>query len=449
MRLGRFWIFLAVSFFLLNGDGLTEEDSFTIALTGDAIITRRLSVYREEDFLAMIKILRSADVAVTNFEVLLHDYEPFPMHQSGGTYMRADPVMAEELVWAGFDIVARANNHSGDYGVGGMRLTTKYLDAAGLVHAGVGESLPEAREARFLDTAAGRVAFLSCASTFPDHSRAGNIRAGITPRPGMNPLRFFSTYVLAKDVFTVLKTSLRELGIRMGEKEEEFRFQGQRFVAGAKPGVLTKLHEGDLHEITSAIRNASRQADYTILSLHAHEGLNSRFVPADFLVTFARAAVDAGADVVFGHGPHVLRGIEIYKGKPIFYSLGDFVFQNETLLRLPAENYEPYGLGPDSSVADFNDARYDFDRRGFPATPEIWEAVIAVPLFRGKELVEVKLYPISLGYGKPRPQRGQPQLAEPELSRKIILDLKRLSEPFGTRVELVNGIGFIQIGEKE
>ena len=53
-------------------------------------------------------------------------------------------------------------------------------------------------------------------------------------------------------------------------------------------------------------------------------------MPADFIPIFARAVIDAGADVFVGHGPHVLRGIEIYKGKPIFYSLSNFIFQNET-----------------------------------------------------------------------------------------------------------------------
>ena len=71
---------------------------------------------------------------------------------NGGTYMRADPSIAKELVWAGFDMVARANNHTGDYGVEGARLTTRHVAAAGLVQAGFGESLREAREARFLDT---------------------------------------------------------------------------------------------------------------------------------------------------------------------------------------------------------------------------------------------------------------------------------------------------------
>src|SRR6187402_189145 len=107
------------------------------------------------------------------------------------------------------------------------------------------------------------------------------------------------------------------------------------------------------------------------------EGHIDRLVPAQFLVTFARAMVDAGADVFAGHGPHVLRGVEIYKGKPILYSLGDFIFQNETLLRLPSENYETYELGADAHVADFNDRRYQNDQAGFPADRLIWEAMVA------------------------------------------------------------------------
>ena len=79
----------------------------------------------------MIKLIRSADVAFTNFEMLLHDYEPYPMHKSGGTYMRAKPSLAKELVWAGFDMVSTANNHTGDYGTQGMRLTLKYLNDYG------------------------------------------------------------------------------------------------------------------------------------------------------------------------------------------------------------------------------------------------------------------------------------------------------------------------------
>src|SRR5437867_2464949 len=127
-----------------------SDKTMTMALTGDSIITMRLSVHTDPQFTKMIDMIRGADAAFTNLEMLFHDYEPYPSTQSGGTYMRADPALAKELVWAGFDMVGRANNHANDYGVEGTRLTTKYVAKAGLVEAGVGESLREARGARFV-----------------------------------------------------------------------------------------------------------------------------------------------------------------------------------------------------------------------------------------------------------------------------------------------------------
>jgi poly-gamma-glutamate synthesis protein (capsule biosynthesis protein) len=155
--------------------------------------------------------------------------------------------------------------------------------------------------------------------------------------------------------------------------------------------------------------------------------------------------IDAGADVVTGHGPHVLRGVEIYKGKPIFYSLGDFIFQNETLLRLPAENYEPYDLGPESHVNDFNDRRYNFDKSGFPADRQIWEGVLAMPRWSGKSLKEILLYPVTLGFGQSRAKRGRPMLAEGDLAKKIIDDVIQYSTPFGTTVTFEGGVGRVTL----
>ncbi len=455
-----------------------DGGAFSMALTGDSIITRRLSVYTEPAFLRMIDLIRGADVAFTNLEMLFHDFEPYPMNESGGTYMRAEPALAKELVWAGFDLVSRANNHTGDYGVEGMRLTTKYVAAAGLVQAGVGESLLEAREPTFLETAKARVALISVASTFPDHSRAGRSRGDMRARPGLNPLRYTTTYTTTPDGLARLRDALAASGLSGGGRgastlrepqgrpeqgrgapgsgqgppagsgqsaPQSLNALGTRVVAGDTPGIRTAPHEGDLKEIAAAVRSAARLADYTIVTSHSHEGNRDRLVPAQFLVTFAHAMVDAGADVFVGHGPHVLRGIEIYKGKPILYSLGDFIFENETLLRLPSENYEPYNLGTDAHVADFNDRRYDGDRRGFPADPLIWEAVIAVPRFRDKALVELALHPISLGHGKPAFERGRPMPADPELGKKIVDDLIRLSEPFGTRITYRDGVGYVRL----
>ena len=192
------------------GGSQTPTD-FTIALTGDSIITRRLSVYTEPAFTRLIELVRGADAAFTNIEMLFHDFEPYPMNESGGTYMRAEPALAKELAWAGFDLGSLANNHTGDYGALGMRLTKKYVAEAGIVAAGSGESLPEAREAKFLETPKGRIALISVASTFPDHSRAGRTRGDVPARPGLSPLRFTTTYVVTKERFEQLRLAAGEL----------------------------------------------------------------------------------------------------------------------------------------------------------------------------------------------------------------------------------------------
>jgi poly-gamma-glutamate synthesis protein (capsule biosynthesis protein) len=440
-----------------------SASTFSMALTGDSIITRRLSPYNEPEYVKMLGLIRGADAAFTNLEMLFHDYETYAMNASGGTYMRADPALAKELAWAGFDLVSRANNHTGDFAVDAMRLTTRYVREAGLVQAGVGESLNEAREPGFLEAARGRVALIACASTFPDHSRAGRSRGDMPARPGLNPLRFTTTYVTTAEGLARLREGMTAAGIggrggggrgRGGAAgaatpPQSLSIFGERVVVGDTPGVRTTPNKQDLDEIGAAVKSASKFADYTIVTIHAHEGGGAgggRTAPAEFLVTFARAMIDAGADVFVGHGPHVLRGIEIYKGKPIFYSLGDFIFQNDTLQRFPSENYESANLGPGALPGDFNDSRYGADdSRGFPADRLIWESVVAMPRFKGKQLVDIALHPISLGFQKPRTERGRPVLANAELGKKILDDLVRLSEPYGTKIQIKGGVGYVDV----
>jgi poly-gamma-glutamate capsule biosynthesis protein CapA/YwtB (metallophosphatase superfamily) len=458
-RLARWHVALALGALAIAP--MFAQNTFTMALTGDSLITMKLSVHTDPPFLKMIELIRGADAAFTNLEMLLHNYEPYPSTESGGTYMRADPSIAKELVWAGFDMVARANNHTGDYGVEGARLTTKHVAAAGLAQAGFGESLREAREATFVDTDKGRVALISTASTFPDQSRAGVSWGDTRARPGLNPLRFTTTQVVTREQFDAMRSALTAAGVSTGgrggggegaaapvrQNPNEMTVFGRRFIVGDKKGVRTEAVKEDVDGMAAVVRNASKVADYTIVNSHTHEGGAERYYPPEFFVTFAHAMIDAGADVVSASGPHVLRGIEIYKGKPILYGLANFIFENETLLRQPPENYAPLGmtLESGSGVGDFNDRRSNNDTIGFPADPRIWESVIAMPRFSGRKLTELKLYPISLGYKKPRPQRGWPMLAPPELAKKIIDDVIQFSVPFGTAIDFKDGVGIVRI----
>lgn len=419
----------------------------TMALAGDAIITRAMSPFSEPEFLELVERIREATVGFVNLEVLFHDYGPeiIPAAASGGTYMAARPELARELAWMGFDMVSRANNHTMDYGIGGMRATTAAVEAAGLAHAGAGENLALSRAPAYVETPGGRVALISVASTFDDAMRAGAQRKDLRGRPGLSPVRYERTYVLDPPGFRALRALAASMGRDLAPDADTVRLLRQTFVAGEESGVRTSPHAGDLAEIEAVIRDAKRQANWVIVSSHSHEGAASRAEPAEFLVTFARATIDAGADVFVGHGPHVLRGIEIHNGRPIFYSLGDFIFQNETVELQPADNYEPYDLPAGALPSDFYDTREARSDGGFPADPAYWEAVVAVPVFRDGALHEVRLHPITLGHGLPRPQRGRPVLAEGARARSILERLARLSTPFGTPIEVRGGVGIVRV----
>lgn len=424
--------------------GAQPGEPFTLALTGDSIIMQRLSVFREPAFTRLFDLIRGADAAFTNLETLFHDYEAPPAHQSGGTWMRTDPPIIKELVWAGFDLVSRANNHAGDFGPRGSEITSRYVRDAGLVEAGVGNSLAEAREARFLETAKGRIALISAASTFTPHSRAGNTRGDMPARPGLSPLRFTTTYVVTPERLADLRRVAAELSGNPPGTGDTLNFGGRRYVAGPKPGTRTEPDQRDVDEIARVVKSASALADIVIVSLHCHESGANRSVPADFIPVFARAVIDAGADVFVGHGPHVLRGIEIYNGKPIFYSLSNFIFQNETLLRMPDDSYEQYALSDDAQPSDYLDARYDKDRRSFPADREYWDSVAVVTKWDAGKFVEAELHPITLGYQTPRSERGRPKLASGADAARILEMVTARSKAFGATVTVKDGVGVVK-----
>jgi poly-gamma-glutamate synthesis protein (capsule biosynthesis protein) len=412
----------------------------TFALTGDAIITQRLSPFEEPEYLGMIALIREADMAFTNLEVLFHTYEEgYPSAHSGGTWMAAEPHIAGELVWAGFDMVSTANNHTMDYGYGGLRATLAALDKVGLVHAGAGENLARARAPAYLETAGGRVALISIASTFADEGRAGPQRNDIRGRPGLSPLRYSTSYVVSDTTLELLHRLRRQLGFTARSQGTTVRLFGNTFELGEPPGRRTTPDPEDLAQIVAAVTEARRQADWVMVTSHSHESGSSREVPADFIEAVAHAVIDAGADLFVGHGPHVLRGIEIYRDKPVFYSLSNFIFQNETVRYLPGDFYVQQDLEETHNTADAFDRRNERSRGGFPAQSIYWESVIAVPTFSDGSLAEIILYPITLGHGKPRPQRGRPRLADAETGRRIIDKLAELSAPYGTKVEYVAG----------
>ncbi len=429
----------------------------SLAATGDSLITMRQSVHSEPEFTELVNLIREADVAFTNLEMNLHDYEDdaYPAAECGGTYTRADPEMIDELKWMGFDIFSTANNHSLDYMYGGLRKTIEHLEEAGVPHAGTGMDLAEARQPAYLETGKGRVALISAASSFASFGRAGEARRDMNGRPGLNPLRYETWYEASEETIGLLKEVEKHLGLaEVVQPEDAYYFLRNKFVVGEDVGVHTEPNKSDMEGNLEAIREAARQADLVLFTLHAHEGIEGDPErPAEFMEAFAKAAIDAGAHAFMGHGHHAMRGIEIRNRRPIFYSLGNFIFQNETVLKMPSDFYERYKLDPYSGTpSDAYDARQKApprpgyaEHKWFTEEEKYWISVMPYMIFDGDGLVELRLYPIELGQEKPRSQRGRPMLAEPELAEKILKVISELSKPYGTEVVADKGVGKVKL----
>ena len=449
----------------------SEKGNFTIALAGDTMLTRKLTPFKEEGFLKLREILHNADARFANLEGTVHTWDEGTPGITQGTFMTTDPRLLEDLQWLGINLVSCANNHAFDYGEDGVLANLKHLAAAGVVHAGTGKNLAEARAPGYLDTANGRVALVAATATFRPWNQAGEQRPDLRGRPGINPLGFTTTYSVDAAAFEQLKRISHGLGFEMSNerarkhfysdkeigdgKAAELTLLGNRYFPGEGFAIATESNPRDLQDNLRWIREARRQADWLVVSAHCHEFGGASLLTAgsraeleetaDFVTKFAHQAIDEGADIFVGHGSHFPMGVEIYKGKPIFYSVGNFVFQNETVGFFPADAYERFDLDLKATPSDFLDARTNGGKKGHPSDPAYWENMFAVCEFTNHQLKEIRIHPIDQGFGRPRPQRGRPVLANGEVAHRVLERVKRLSARYGTKMIDNGDVGMILI----
>ena len=421
-----------------------EGQEVSVFLAGDAIFNRKWSDFKEPEFLGLIDEIRGADVAICNLETLIHTYKGFPQTQSGGTYMASEPYIADELAWAGFDMVGVANNHTFNYGSIGVLETIDFVEAAGMKIAGGGD-LQRARAPVFHYTSNATVALLSATSSFADFQKASDSRPDVHGRAGANPLAITTSSMVTQATADKLsrlaeQEAMSEVSVRGGV----LNFLGQRFTIGEENARVTTVNEEDLNAILEQIRRAEVAADLVVFSMHAHS-------QGEWLTTFAHQAIDAGVDAFLVSGPHYVNPIEIYKGKPIFYSLGNFTFQSETVERLPAEYMEPEGFDETRTAQEFQAATRD----RWNENRVNWEGLVASVHFRDGEVETIRLIPTNLGVGRPGTEgvklpfgvRGRPVLADNELGTYLIGKVTELSQPYGTQIEYVSSenVGVVRI----
>lgn len=266
-----------------------------------------------------------------------------PLTSSGEEFLgkkfrfRVDPSAVEAIRESGFTHLALANNHILDYGSTGLQQTIKTLDAAGVAHFGAGADLDAARRSWITEIKGVKIAFLSYSLVYP---------------------------------------------------EEFFATKGR---AGTAPGYPPYY--------TEDIKLARSTADYVVVSFHwGEEG--AKF-PKPYQQTTARKAIDAGADVVLGHHPHVLQGVEYYGRGVIFYSLGNFTF-------------------------------------GSMSRNSASSMIARITLDDGVK--EVEVIPLDVLNSR---VRFQPKVLSGKRGSVAVAEIAQLSEPFGSRIISIDELHFV------
>ena len=378
-----------------------QSTEITITLAGQSMIRSDIRMTSPAT-VPVIQELLKGDVVFTNLEAAIA--EEGQTVQEGRGFL-TPPEALDALTIFGFNLLSLSGNHAFDLSAQGIQNTVREADKRKIVHAGTGNNLAEAAAPSYLYTPKGTIALIASAS--------GLIKSGASAtaeRPGVNELR-----------------------VEAGDKENEATSD----LPGAPPNTP---NQEDSQRILKSIRDARQHADLVIVYQHNHvfgnhsfstiftEGMPERLAPNDWLKQWTHAEVDAGADIIVMHGAPLLHGVEIYRGRPIFYDLGNFIFN----------------LPPTLTYID---------------EPMSWESVVASVQFQGKQLQSISLRPVVLnilGEGEPDVHnpyannrflntRGLPSPATGARAGYILQRLADASKPFGTTMEMKGDMAEIKL----
>jgi poly-gamma-glutamate synthesis protein (capsule biosynthesis protein) len=405
-------------------------DGFTLAAGGDLLGLRQpVAPGRDPAFQKVIALFRGADAGFANLEGNVFDIGSF--HGRGGGPLHAASV-AGQLRDLGLTLLQASNNHSFDYGTDGIVATIDALDTAKVVHAGTGRNLSDAARPGILVTPKGSVAMISATSTVQLGAAAQTGRNDQPGQPGVNPLRNNAVTLVNKGELDTMRAIAARGGLNYPADATQIMIKpndadertGETFRLSDRTGLTYDVTKGDRDALLASISAAKRTNDMVVFTIHAHETANGAqdhlvpgdsLAPADFLVSFYHDAIDAGADAVVATGLHSVQGIEVYKGRPIFYSLGSLFFE----------------LGK--------------------IWPSDWyDSIVTTTEYRGGKPYLVKLFPIALGEpleGRPRERQGLPELATGADATRILQEVQRRSQRFGTKIRIENGVGIVLLSD--
>ncbi len=464
-----------------------EGTELTITAVGDVWEGgfRRMGIHDEPEYLELINKIREADVGFVNMETLFLDDKNKVNYQSMGQPTAierhsAEPIIAKDLRSIGFNMCSTAMNHTIDFGPEGVFSTMRVLDEVGFTHAGIGATLSEASLPSYMQTKKGAVAIIS-AFTSPFWGLMATDPSPLatdTHRPGVNGIR--ADWIVDPDNWEKINEvqKIGAAGLRDADAwwkehfgtDDVLKAAPLYIVKGKEPGsyAYTIPRKSDLERNVRSVKGAAGMADWVIYALHDHttDGLGAdRSNPSSSTKTIAKAVIDAGADVFFGtasNGESAYKGIEIYKNKPIFWTLGVWAEMVEGMYFQPWDVFDGLLLPLDADVSTVVDRMNQmFGRKGYDKkTLELnwsredkdlyWSAFLATMKFEGaqgpdRKVTEIKLIPCDLRGDLPRAQRGRPVRARGIIASKVLGLLKENSAKYGTEIEIKNETGIVKL----
>lgn len=343
-----------------------------LVLAGQCLIKRDVLGDSSPGYAEVKRLISSADDAFTNFEGSI-----VGVHGGAATKTRylaaVPPAVLDGLKDAGFDLLSLSNNHAFDYGPGGVLSTVTEVKRRGFVYAGAGRDLEEASRVGVRSTQGRSIALIAmdCGPQADKVYALPDSEAG-AGAPGINPMRLDGD------------------------------------------GASLAPRDGDRARILAAIGSAREQADLVLVYSHSHHWSDVMWQTHPAMRHLSQTWIDAGADVVVGHGTPAFQGIEVYRGKPIFHGLGNFIFHSWN----PQRWLDTVGIRP-------------------------WQGVIATCVWSPqRKITSIELQPIAIGHehdpgaNLPSGFTDVPVLAQGKYGEQILGNLAQLSRSFGTVIDM-------------
>lgn len=410
------------------------NDRFTLAVTGQSLIKHDTRAVKSPEFDRIKALVQSADLAFTNFEGTIYGtHGGWPM--KGFYFGSSKPEVLDALDEIGFKALSLSNNHSFDLGPPGILSTLDEVGRRSFLHAGIGRSKSEARGPASASFDGKSIAMVAMdGGPGPDFMYAADAAGERSERPGVNRIRMSRILELESETFQQLQVILDKAGysalnlLMDNQPDDEPLLETEELGIGRaifrnsdRFKRTVRIDKDDLEANLRAVRIAADAGELVIAYLHHHHWSSDWLQSPDWISAFARQFIDAGAAVFVSHGVPVLLPIEVYRGRPIFHSLGNFIFHTKSEVSLWKHR-------------------------------EVWESVVANCTFGAdNRLTSLTLHPLIVG-GEEGLQderienRLVPHPAIGASAERILSRVARSSADYGSRIEIIDGLGQFDLG---